>query len=186
MKLARLPPFAARSSAITGIPASLAFWTDGTMASESVGFTRMTSSRWVMKFAIWSACFALSLTASTTTSSAPAWSAALWAPFRRLTKKGLFSVDSASPIFFPGALPMAGAAAGLAAGLRAGAGLGPVVGPTAGDGAGREAVVGVGAPPGPPPQAASDRATTAVAAETRMLRRDLLIRATSALYLYVS
>src|SRR5919112_6874907 len=48
-----------------------------------------------------SCCWAVSFCASETMSSAPASSAALWAPSRRVTKNGLFSVETESPILAP-------------------------------------------------------------------------------------
>src|ERR687897_465672 len=95
------PPEAPRSRAMTGLLAWFAASIAGTTASESTGFTRITFTCWVTKFWMSSCCWAVSFCASETMSSAPASSAALWAPSRRVTKNGLFSVETESPILAP-------------------------------------------------------------------------------------
>src|SRR5918994_2151400 len=95
------PPDAPRSRAMTGMLAWFAASIAGTTASESTGFTRITFTCWVTKFWMSSCCWAVSFCASETMSSAPASSAALWAPSRRVTKNGLFSVETESPILAP-------------------------------------------------------------------------------------
>src|SRR5215217_3386052 len=101
MVVASSPPDAPRSSAMTGMLAWFAASIAGTTASESTGFTRIAFTCWVTKFWMSSCCWAVSFCASETMSSAPASSAALWAPSRRVTKNGLFSVETESPILAP-------------------------------------------------------------------------------------
>src|SRR5438105_1181366 len=111
MWAATVPPFAARSTVITGIFAAFSFFTVGTIASLSVGLMITTPAFLAMRSSMLLACRAGSFCASRTTSVTPAFAAAACAPSRRSTKKGLFNVEMASPTV---GLPAAGPPAAVA------------------------------------------------------------------------
>src|SRR6266550_7370727 len=111
MWAATVPPFAARSTVITGIFAAFSFFTVGTIASLSVGLMITTRTFLAMRSSMLLACRAGSFCASSTASATPAFAAAACAPSRRSTKKGLFNVEMASPTV---GLPAAGPPAAVA------------------------------------------------------------------------
>ena len=91
------PLAALRSSVNTGMPASLAFWIEGTIASASVGLiSRALTPRWI-RSSMLVASLAGSSCASTTISWTPFSLAANSAPSFNVTKKGLLSADSDRP-----------------------------------------------------------------------------------------
>ncbi len=104
------PPAAPRSIVNTGMPASLAFWIEGTIASASVGLTSSASTPFWIRSSTLVASLAGSSCASTTISSTPAFPAASSAPSFNVTKNGLFNVDSDSPNVTPSASGGASAA----------------------------------------------------------------------------
>src|SRR5713226_2926792 len=97
MWAATTPPFAPRSTVMTGIFAALTFLMIGTMALLSVGLIAMTATFFWMRSSIWLASRAASFCASKTASVSLAFAAWAWAPSRKSTKKGLFSVEIESP-----------------------------------------------------------------------------------------
>ena len=97
------PPLAPRSMVNTGMPASFAFSIEGTIASASVGLTRITSTPCWMRSSMLVASIVESSWESTTTSVTPAAPAAASAPSFNVTKKGLLSVDRDSPKVTPSA-----------------------------------------------------------------------------------
>ena len=91
------PPAAPRSIVNTGIPAALAFSIDGTIASASVGLTRIASTPCWIKSSMLVASVAGSSCESTMTRVTPADEAAASAPSFKVTKNGLFRVDRDRP-----------------------------------------------------------------------------------------
>ena len=95
-------PLTTRSTEMTLIPAATASCTAGATASESTGLTMRTLIFLEIRSSISLVCFAASSPASTTIRSAPSSSAFASAPSLRVTKNGLFSVDTEKPMLpFP-------------------------------------------------------------------------------------
>ena len=91
-------PFTTRSTEITLIPFEIASFTAGATASESTGFTIRTDTFLDTRSSTSLVCLAASSPASTVISFAPFSSASACAPSARLTKNGLFNVDTDNPI----------------------------------------------------------------------------------------
>ena len=91
-------PLTARSTAITLTPLDLANSTAPVTASESTGLTIRTEMPEATRSSMSEVCFAASSPASATVSFTPAASAAFCAPSTRVTKKGLFWVETARPM----------------------------------------------------------------------------------------
>ena len=94
-------PLTPRSTAITLIPWDMALFTAGATASESTGLTISTPTFLDTKSSMSLVCLAASSPASTTTSSTLFSVAAFLAPSVRVTKNGLFRVETEKPITFP-------------------------------------------------------------------------------------
>ena len=100
MKDATLAPVTVRSTAMTGILAVFRTFTGAAAPSESTGFRMTAWTFWDWAFASWLACVAASFCASTTLRVTPSAAASATAPSFSETKNGLFSVETASVIFF--------------------------------------------------------------------------------------
>ena len=99
-------PLTARSREITFIPFAIASFTAGATASESTGFTIKILIFFEIKSSISLVCFAASSPASTTIKSLPSSFALSLAPWLKVTKNGLFNVDTENPILpFPTTAP---------------------------------------------------------------------------------
>jgi len=92
-----VPPFAPRSTVMTGIFAALIFLIVGTIASLSVGLIATSATFFWMRSSMPLASLAESFCASRMMRFTFAVFAAAWAPSRRSTKNGLFSVEMDNP-----------------------------------------------------------------------------------------
>ena len=91
-------PLTARSTEMTLTPLALAASTAPVTASESTGLTIRTETPLLTRSSMSEVCLVTSSPASTTLRLTPAASAAFFAPSTRVTKKGLFWVETDRPM----------------------------------------------------------------------------------------